>query len=607
MVLISLIEMPASTSAHIRRYYKGHRAISDGEKYLRIRFFERERNQERERVWRGLLSKNKAKYLNQILRNPWLREVLDELEPFRSWWKDFQLGSFPRILSWRCSQVRARAPTPVECAKRGQEIQHYLSQIREMWYDMTDGNGAMCDEATIVKLQGLAPRWSALDRSTIENLFNKNEVFVRVRDPDLRAQILARVLSVEGIILSFQTFFKHTRKLGPIMLQLRDLFPAGELFPPRAPSDLLPRSLPSVRDVLLQKCYKPSRTNRCLLQYSEFDERYIELRNSPLYSYWQLCLHLLRQPYLGYPPCAVRLGHLARRLGFETDEISRLNQQDPDASAIRSHLHREKPKALFWAAADKFEDEVLVRRKGQDIFELRQPPAAPPMTTSYIARDETLHDCAGLFLPTIWSALGQEPNYTLTSYGTLILTLSSFFGSFRPWLEHGGRAETAGMNTVDDTETLQHRRENSGKTHAEEVSPSSSVYSLQSMYMHRSSGVNWDQPFTTDVTHGSSATNQMLQSITFWRLPESRSMAPVARYRCNATSEGIKSVVDKLSLEGVAPSFAFIHTDSRLKLCPHLQILNRRKQSKRPNDVYYLFGDENRQTWVLKTLSAHDQ
>ncbi|KAF1967659.1 hypothetical protein BU23DRAFT_658484, partial [Bimuria novae-zelandiae CBS 107.79] len=539
------IETPSSTLLHIRRYYKEHNAVSDGEKYLRIRFFEREKNREKERMWRGLLSKNKAKYLNRILRNPWLCEALDELEPFRSLWADFQLGSFPHILSWRCSQ-----------------IQHYLFQMQKMWHEMTDGNGAACDESTIAKLQGLAPRWSVRDRSVIEDLFSTNKVFVRVRDPDLRARILARVLAVEGIILSFQTFFKHARKLGPVMLRLRDLFPASELFPPRAPSDPLPRPLPSVRDVLLQKCYKPSRTNRCLLQYSEFDERYIELRNSALYSYWQLCLYLLRQQSLEYPPCAVRLGHLARRLGFETDEILELSQQDADTSAIRSHLHREKPKALFWAAPDKLEEEVLSRRKGQDIFEPRQPLAAPPMTAGDIVRDGALHECAGLFLPAIWSALGQEANYTLTSYGTLILILASFFGGFRPWSEHGERADE--------------------RAQAEEVSPSSSVYSLPN--------VDPQQPSTAD-------------SITFWRLPESRNMAPVAKYRCNATLKDIKAVINKISLEGVALSFAFIHTDGRLKLCHPLNILNRRKQSKWPNNVYYLFGDENRQTWLLKKLN----
>jgi hypothetical protein len=331
------------------------------------------------------------------------------------------------------------------------------------------------------------------------------------------------------------------------------------------------------------------------LQYSEFDERYIELRNSALYSYWQLCLYLLRQPSLEYPPCAVRLGHLARRLGFETDEILELSQQDADASAIRSHLYHEKPKVLFWAAPDKLEEEVLSRRKGQDIFKPRQPPATPPMTTGATARDEAFHECAGLFLPTIWGALGQEANHTLTSYGTLVLILASFFGSFRPWPEHGERAEVAGPDTV---ETLELRRDDSERAHTEEVSPSSSIYSLRDVDMH--------QPPTTGVVYQSPTANQTLQSITFWRLPGNRNKVPVAKYRCNATFKDIKAVVDKISQEGVPVAFAFVHTDGRLKLCPPLQILNRRKQSKRPNDVYYLYGNKNRQTWVLKKLSLND-
>lgn len=98
---------PAKVLLQIRQHYRKHAPLIDGEKYLRIRFYERENNEVEEKRWRGLLSESKAKNLNQILRNRWLCTILDELESFRSLWMNFQLASFPPILSWRCSQVSA--------------------------------------------------------------------------------------------------------------------------------------------------------------------------------------------------------------------------------------------------------------------------------------------------------------------------------------------------------------------------------------------------------------------------------------------------------------------------------------------------------------------
>lgn len=62
------------------------------------------------------------------------------------------------------------------------------------------------------------------------------------------------------------------------MLPLRELFPAGELFPSRDEFSLVSRRLPSVRDILLQHWYEQHEKNKqqCLLQYSEHDERFFE-------------------------------------------------------------------------------------------------------------------------------------------------------------------------------------------------------------------------------------------------------------------------------------------------------------------------------------------
>jgi hypothetical protein len=121
----------------------------------------------------------------------------------------------------------------------------------EIWYTITDGNTHLCDEYTIEKLGGLAPLWSSRDRSIIEDLFATHQVFPRVHDPDVRAQIRQRVLAVEGLILTFKTFFKHVKILGPVMLPLRELLLAGELYPLGDEFNLVSGRLPSVSDILL--------------------------------------------------------------------------------------------------------------------------------------------------------------------------------------------------------------------------------------------------------------------------------------------------------------------------------------------------------------------
>ncbi|KAF2843936.1 hypothetical protein T440DRAFT_529944, partial [Plenodomus tracheiphilus IPT5] len=496
------------------------------------------------------------------LRNEWLRICLERLEPFCSLWISFQLGSFPLILSWRCRQ----------------EIECYLIQMYEIWHKITGGDAHLCDEYTIEKLGGLAPLWSSRDRSMIEGLFARHQVFPRVRDPDVRAQICQRVLAVEGLILNFRTFFKHVKILGPVMLPLRELFPPGELYPSKDEFDLVPRSLPSVRDILLQNCYERPGQNQqqCLLQYSEHDVRFIERDDPGLYSYWQLCLYLLRQAQSHgnhrkkprdqaqsseRPGWVIRLGQFARRLGFESDMISSLCNQDPDLSQIRMHMLQERPSVFFFAPADKCNAEAHSRQRGQVIFEPRLPAPTPLMTTDSVNTTRVPRNHPELFLPTIWSALTQEPRYVLTGYGELVLISMSFFEKFGSSVISGARG---------------------GSQQARLLLRSSSVYSV---------------PVYPDDLARPHGTN-----ITFWHLPQGRDISPLAKYRCDATREDIKRVVNSIRAQGVVPLFALVDRDGRLKLCDPSQILHRRERSKQPEDVYYIYRHENCGIWIMKPM-----
>jgi hypothetical protein len=450
-----------------------------------------------------------------------------------------------------------------------------------IWHKITGGDAHLCDEYTIEKLGGFAPLWSSRDRSLIEGLFARHQVFPRVHDLDARAQICQRVLAVEGLILNFQTFFKHVKILGPVMLPLRELLPPGELYPSKDEFNLVSRHLPSVRDILLQNyCERPGQDKqKYLLQYSEHDERFVEGSHPGLHSYWQLCLYLLRHVQghgnhrkkaqdqvqsSEHPGGVIRLGQFARRLGFESDMISSLCNQDPDLSQIRMHMLQERPSVFFSAPADKFNAEAHSRQRAQVIFEPRLPAPTPLMTTDGATTTRVPRNHPELFLPTIWSALTQEPRYALTEYGELVLISMAFFEKF-------------GSSAVSSTQW----RSQQGRLSLR----SSSVYSVPVYPDHLA------------TPRGA--------SITFWHLAQSRVISPLAEYRCVATREDIKRVVISIRAKGEAPLFALVDKDGRLKLCDPSQILHRRKRCKQPEDVYYVYRDEDPHIWIMKKLGNY--
>ncbi|CAN9240729.1 unnamed protein product [Alternaria alternata] len=475
----------------------------------------------------------------------------------------------------------------------------------EIWYAITGGDAYLCDEYTIEKLGGLAPLWSSRDRSMIETLFATRQIFPRAHDPAVRAQILERVLTVGGLILTFQTFFKHVKILGPVMLPLRELFPAGELCPPRDEFSPVSKRLPSVRDILLRyRCERPGQDKQqCLLQYSEHEERFFECSDPGLYSYWQLCLYLFRhaqghwnprkdtqnQAQLSERPgWVIRLGHFARRLGFESDQISSLCNQDPDLSQIRMHMLQERPSVFFSAPADKFNAEAHSRQNGQVIFEPRPPALTPLMTTDNATTIRVPRNHPGLFLPTIWSALTQEPRYALTDYGALVLVSMSFFEKFGSSSVSTLREDSRSAQSLlrrGNSQPAQSLSRREDSEPAQLLLRSSSVYSLP---MH---------PDPSARPYGA--------SITFWHLPRSRDMYPIAKYRCDATQDDVKKAINSIRAQGVAPLFALVDRDGRLRICDPSQIVHRRKRSKHSNDVYYLYSDENSKIWIMKKLDSY--
>jgi hypothetical protein len=491
--------------------------------------------------------------------------------------------------------------------------------MQQMWHTITDGNAFWCDRNTVEKLEGLAPRWSSRDRSTVEVFFNTGQIFSRVNNPTVRAQILQRILRVDGFVLTFRTFFKHVKILSPVMLRLRELFPPGDLFPSQDLFEPAQRRPLSIKDILKKYYHGPAlNPSHCLLQYSENDERYIETSEPAVYSYWQLCLSLLRyehgtwkpsnkrrgrQEILDHPEWTIRLGQLARRLGFESDNILALCHQDPDLSQIRLNMREERPSSRYSVSLEKFEAEARLRQQGQEIFRHRSAFPTPLMTTDCDTSKAVPRTHQGLYLPTIWCALAQEARYSLTDFGKLLLVLTSFFGDFEP-------CYTSLDSEVPRTGSLPsytHNLENG--TEEGPANPSlrsSSIYSLPDRPQAQETALH-DSVSYSIPAYPAPSDEPSLQSngenMVFWKLPADEYTMPTVKYTCKEIESEIKQVVKKIIADGIAPSFCMVDSAGRLKLCPSDVLHRRRTQSKRPHDIYYAYGIDTIKKWITRELT----
>jgi hypothetical protein len=502
-----------------------------------------------------------------------------------------------------------------------QEIEHYLIRMQQIWHEITDGNEFWCDRNTIEKLGGLAPKWSSRDRAIVEAFFDTGQVFCRVIDPVIRAQILKRILTVDGFLLTFRTFFKHVKVLGPIMLRLRELFPTSDLFPPRDLSEPVRRRPISTKEILLQKCYNNAslQANQCLLQYSDLDERHIETPDSAVYSYWQLCLSLVRheqgtwtsskqgkgkQVELVHPEWMIRLGQLARKLGFESERISVLCCNDADMSQIHQHMRQERPSSYYSVSLEEFDTEARSRQEGQRIFKRRQASPSPLMTTDSDTSNVAPKTHKELFLPTIWSALAQEARYALTDFGKLLLILTSFFGDFGSSQASPDRDVLTPEASPSNPRIFNH---DIGQGVADSTLRASSIYTSpdaepQAQEIASSASVTYSIPAYPESINQPSPLPSF-EHIDFWYLSSSRHIQPTLRYTCKASKDEIMQVVSKIQSNGIAPSFSMVDRADRLKLCPSWEIHRRLKLSNRPQNVYYVYGIENLHIWITKELA----
>lgn len=102
-------EVPTRVQRALRQLYQQHSALCDGDIYLMIRYYQRQQDHDEAERWLTKMTVSKRKIFGQVRRNTSIAAALDDLEALPALWRQFQLGSFPPILSWRCHEVRAPA------------------------------------------------------------------------------------------------------------------------------------------------------------------------------------------------------------------------------------------------------------------------------------------------------------------------------------------------------------------------------------------------------------------------------------------------------------------------------------------------------------------
>ncbi|GKZ98450.1 hypothetical protein AnigIFM59636_003063 [Aspergillus niger] len=124
----------------------------------------------------------------------------------------FMAGNINRLLRMKCPHCKEHA--------------HYIQHILNVWaYIMGPQHVSDLDAESVRLLQGRSPVWSTTDHDFIRRLLSIGVLFPGVTDPERRALLARRLLSVATIIPSLRTFMEDTKYLLPCALALRRLIP----------------------------------------------------------------------------------------------------------------------------------------------------------------------------------------------------------------------------------------------------------------------------------------------------------------------------------------------------------------------------------------------
>ena len=182
---------------------------SDAEVYRLVQKHIAAKDEQRAAEVRARLSPPKEMSLKCLLKNVQIDAALKELLQFPGIIAGLQLGNFRKHLALHCDE----------------NIVHYLRErILHVWNFICNGDPRIKSKVDLVTVQSLQyriPAKSESDRHQIDWMMDDGTIFADLEDPDLRDSVRNRILSLQVVIPSIETFQENMKyfSIGARILQ----------------------------------------------------------------------------------------------------------------------------------------------------------------------------------------------------------------------------------------------------------------------------------------------------------------------------------------------------------------------------------------------------
>jgi hypothetical protein len=173
-------------------------SYSDAEIYRLLRNYSKKSDAPRFKERLNRLSAPKQISVKGFLKRERLVQGLDALLKFPGVVAGLQFGNIHKHLALHIDE----------------NLSHYLQHVLHVWDFITNDDpriNATVDVETVRCLQFRAPISSLGDRIAVNRMFNEGMLFEGLKDLDLREQVRKRVLSVQVIIPSIETFHENMK------------------------------------------------------------------------------------------------------------------------------------------------------------------------------------------------------------------------------------------------------------------------------------------------------------------------------------------------------------------------------------------------------------
>ncbi|KAK1712239.1 uncharacterized protein BDZ83DRAFT_105342 [Colletotrichum acutatum] len=258
-----------------------------------------------------LLSPNQKRGVRQIAEHPQFRRAFEKLAGIPGIRSGMLTGSLHKFTSVRCDE----------------EIVNYLELIYDIWLHVVGGiesNLVKIDKDTVQLLELKCPGFSTRDERDLRDIVSSGRAF-RNFDQTERNSIWQNLCSLDVVVLSLSTFFKHFRYLEECANCIKSLVSL-----PRHGSlhDIL---LASFRPHAISDNHYPVQTSDLTLEF-----RVIEPGAQFNTGWCQMWLFAMRhfQSMTTDPRMLPKFAVLASHLYFETDKIRSLKSLCPEQNTV---------------------------------------------------------------------------------------------------------------------------------------------------------------------------------------------------------------------------------------------------------------------------------